>query len=51
MFKKSDDHRQLDAFSSPTEYFKDTTKNYYLKNKAEGGALVELTFKKTGVAE
>lgn len=32
MFKKSDDHRQLDAFSSPTEYFKDSTKNYYLKN-------------------
>ena len=32
MFKKSDDHRQLDTFSSPTEYFKDSTKNYYLKN-------------------
>lgn len=32
MFKKSDDHRQLDAVSSPTEYFNDSTKNYYLKN-------------------
>ena len=32
MFKKSDSHKQLDAFSSPIEYLKDSTMNYYLKN-------------------
>ena len=32
MFKKSDEHKQLDAFSSPIEYLKDSTMNYYLKN-------------------
>ena len=32
MFKKSNNHKQLDAFSSPTEYLKDSTMNYYLKN-------------------
>ena len=32
MFKKSDKHKQLDAFSSPIEYLKDSTMNYYLKN-------------------
>ncbi len=34
MFKKSDKHKQLDAFSSPIEYFKDSTMNYYLKNES-----------------
>src|SRR5674476_589118 len=32
MYKKSVDHKQLDAFSSPIEYLKDSTINYYLKN-------------------
>ena len=32
MFKKSDQNKQLDAFSSPTEYLKGSTMNYYLKN-------------------
>ncbi len=32
MFKKSDEHKQLDVFSSPIEYLKDSTMNYYLKN-------------------
>ena len=32
MFKKSDEHKQLNAFSSPIEYLKDSTMNYYLKN-------------------
>jgi len=32
MFKKSDNHKQLDVFSSPIEYMKDSTMNYYLKN-------------------
>jgi Transposase domain (DUF772) len=32
MFKQSDKHKQLDAFSSPIEYLKDSTMNYYLKN-------------------
>ncbi len=32
MFKKSDEHKQLDAFSSPIEYLKDSTMSYYLKN-------------------
>lgn len=32
MFKKSVEHKQLDAFSSPIEYLKDSTMNYYLKN-------------------
>jgi len=32
MFKKSEGHKQLDAFSSPIEYLKDSTMNYYLKN-------------------
>lgn len=32
MFKKSEDHQQLDVFSSPTEYFRDSKKNKYLKN-------------------
>lgn len=32
MYKKSVDHKQLDAFSSPIEYLKDSTMNYYLKN-------------------
>lgn len=32
MFKKSDNHKQLDAFSLPIEYLKDSTMNYYLKN-------------------
>jgi len=32
MFKKSHEHKQLDAFSSPIEYLKDSTMNYYLKN-------------------
>ncbi len=34
MFKKSDKHKQLDAFSSPIEYLKDSTMNYYLKNES-----------------
>lgn len=34
MFKKSDNHKQLDAFSSPIEYLKDSTMNYYLKNES-----------------
>lgn len=32
MFKKSPQHPQLDAFSSPTEYLKGSSMNYYLKN-------------------
>ena len=32
MFKNSDNHKQLDVFSSPVEYLKDSTMNYYLKN-------------------
>lgn len=32
MFKKSPQNPQLDAFSSPTEYLKGSTMNYYLKN-------------------
>jgi len=32
MYKKSEDHNQLDAFSSPIEYLKSSTMNYYLKN-------------------
>lgn len=32
MFKKSDKHKQLGTFSSPIEYLKDSTMNYYLKN-------------------
>jgi hypothetical protein len=32
MFKKSDNYKQLDAFSSPIEYLKDSSMNYYLKN-------------------
>ncbi|MDD3893276.1 MAG: transposase [Bacteroidales bacterium] len=32
MFKKSDDNPQLGIFSSPTEYLKGSTMNYYLKN-------------------
>lgn len=32
MFKKSDNHKQLDAFSSPIEYLRDSSMNYYLKN-------------------
>ena len=32
MFKKSDDNPQLDIFSSPTEYFRDSKKKKYLKN-------------------
>lgn len=32
MFKKSNEHKQLDAFSSPIEYLKDSTMSYYLKN-------------------
>lgn len=32
MYKKSAPHKQLDAFSSPIEYLKDSTMNYYLKN-------------------
>jgi len=31
MYRKSVDHKQLDAFSSPIEYLKDSTMNYYLK--------------------
>ena len=34
MFKKSIKHTQLDAFSSPIEYLKDSTMNYYLKNES-----------------
>lgn len=34
MFKKSEKHKQLDAFSSPIEYFKDSTMNFYLKNES-----------------
>ena len=34
MYKKSVDHKQLDAFSSPTEYLKDSSMNYYLKNES-----------------
>jgi hypothetical protein len=34
MYKKSVDHKQLDAFSSPIEYLKDSTMNYYLKNES-----------------
>lgn len=32
MFKKSEDHSQLDMFSSPTEYFSASRKKKYLKN-------------------
>lgn len=32
MFKKSDNQKQLNAFSSPIEYLKDSSMNYYLKN-------------------
>src|SRR5690554_6212689 len=32
MFKKSENHSQLDLFSSPTEYFKGSKKKKYLKN-------------------
>jgi hypothetical protein len=32
MFKKSDNNPQLDIFSSPTEYFRDSKKKKYLKN-------------------
>ncbi|MDD3893337.1 MAG: transposase [Bacteroidales bacterium] len=32
MFKKSDYNPQLDIFSSPTEYFRDSKKKKYLKN-------------------
>ena len=32
MFKKSDSHSQLDMFSSPTEYFRDSKKKKYLKD-------------------
>jgi hypothetical protein len=32
MYKKSDDNPQLDIFSSPTEYFRDSKKKKYLKN-------------------
>ncbi len=32
MFKKSDSHSQLDMFSSPTEYFRDSKRKKYLKN-------------------
>lgn len=32
MFKKSDSHSQLDLFSSPTEYFRDSKRKNYLKN-------------------
>jgi len=32
MFKKSDRYSQLDMFSSPTEYFRDSKKKKYLKN-------------------
>ncbi|MGB4415268.1 MAG: transposase, partial [Paludibacter sp.] len=32
MYRKSVDHKQLNAFSSPIEYLKDSTMNYYLKN-------------------
>ena len=32
MFKKSDRHSQLDMFSSPTEYFRDSKKKKYLEN-------------------
>jgi len=32
MYRKSDNHKQLDAFSSPIEYLKDSSMNYYLKN-------------------
>jgi hypothetical protein len=34
MFKKSNNHKQIDAFSSPIEYLKDSTMNYYLKNES-----------------
>jgi hypothetical protein len=32
MFKKSDRHSQLDMFSSPTEYFRDSKKKKYLRD-------------------
>lgn len=32
MYRKSDNHKQLDAFSSPIEYLKNSSMNYYLKN-------------------
>jgi len=32
MYRKSENHKQLDAFSSPIEYLKDSSMNYYLKN-------------------
>jgi len=32
MFKKSDDHQQLDLFSSQTENFRDSGQKKYLKN-------------------
>ena len=32
MFKKSDRHSQLDLFSSPTEYFRDSKKKKYLRD-------------------
>jgi len=34
MYRKSDNHKQLDAFSSPIEYLKDSSMNYYLKNES-----------------
>lgn len=34
MYKKSDNHKQLDAFSSPMEYLKNSTMDYYLKNES-----------------
>jgi len=33
MFKKSDNHKQLDAFSSPIEYLKDSSMNYWTEIK------------------
>lgn len=32
MYKKSADHKQLDAFSTPVEHMKSSTMNYYLKD-------------------
>jgi hypothetical protein len=34
MYRKSNNHKQLDAFSSPIEYLKDSSMNYYLKNES-----------------
>jgi len=41
MYRKSDNHKQLDAFSSPIEYLKDSSMNYYLKNESWHNQFIE----------